>query len=282
MCATFDLHDFLAVVIGPGRLPWSFGLAGRERGERDREPFIGSSTHETIAGHAVSQCLLVVATHHPLYQLHPTPAAGLRRGPDRVDQAPWESPRDGDEAGELCIVDAERRHDDLPLEATILKRGGISCPLNEGQILTLAVLFALCHHQVFVAEVTDYGPRGMAKFGKRTDATMAIGDLKPSWTGRVRAKQDRNQLTIGANRFDESGVLLVDARHAIRNDRGVDQSWIDFNDGLTGGELFSQRLSCIAFRGQHLELAAHGADCPPRSKSWLDRSPIFPCLTCPP
>src|SRR5260370_32304607 len=204
ICATFDLHDFLAVVIGPGRLPWSFGLAGRERGERDREPFIGSSTHETIAGHAVSQCLLVVATHHPLYQLHPTPAAGLRRGPDRVDQAPWESPRDGDEAGELCVVDAERRHDDLTLESTILKRGGISCPLNEGQILTLAVLFALCHHQVFVAEVTDHGPRGMAKFGKRTDATMAIGDLKPSWTGRMRAKEYRNQLSIGANRFDES------------------------------------------------------------------------------
>src|ERR1700676_2816193 len=27
ICATFDLHDFLAVVISPGRRPWSFGLA---------------------------------------------------------------------------------------------------------------------------------------------------------------------------------------------------------------------------------------------------------------
>src|SRR6202171_1282710 len=193
ICPTFNLHDFLAVVIGPGRRPWSFGLAGRERGERDREPFIGGSTHETIASQAVSQCFLVVPTPHPLCQLHPAPAAGLRCWPDRVDQAPWQGPRDGDEAREFCFVDAERRHDGLTLEFTILERGGIRCPLNEGRILRFAILFALCHHQVFVAEVTDHGPRGMAKFGKRTDATMAIGDLKPSWTGRMRAKEDRNQ-----------------------------------------------------------------------------------------
>jgi hypothetical protein len=57
----------------------------------------------------------------------------------------------------------------------------------------------------------------MAKLGKRTDATMAIGDLKPSWTGRMRPEKDWNQLSIGADGFDESGVLLVDARQAIRN-----------------------------------------------------------------
>ncbi len=103
---------------------------------------------------------------------------------------------------------------------------------------------------------------------------MAIGDLKSSWTGRMRAKEDRNQLSIGANRFDESGVLLVDARHAIRNDRGVDQTWINFNYGLTGGELFGQGLGSIALRGQHLERAAHGANRPARSECRLGGSPI--------
>ena len=108
---------------------------------------------------------------------------------------------------------------------------------------------------------------------------MAIGDLKPSWTGRMRPEKDWNQLSIGADGFDESGVLLVDARQAIRNDRGVNQSCIDFNDGLTGGELFGQGLGGIALRGQHLERAAHGADCTARSQCWLGRSPIVAGLT---
>src|ERR1700737_5405043 len=58
ICATFDLHDFLAVVISPGRRPWSFGLAGRQRGERDREPFGGSGTNDPIARYAARKSLL--------------------------------------------------------------------------------------------------------------------------------------------------------------------------------------------------------------------------------